>query len=293
MAHFIQKNAGGALNRGTYFYNDGGVVKRPGRFFYNIGGEVIKFPKFEKCVFNLDGLTWLGGNSSYNANSFIDKDLYNFDVDNVNTDMSLTRLQGKIANTVNNVTSINDSTPDTITPQYRFLGMSRRQYGKIFTLKQGRFGEGGKITFHIKIKMDRAPDASWWNPIIFKNNWNARLEIGTNRTTDFNFYTEGNQACPAIEAKWNNGDILQNAQCATIVIDSVNRSVSYYINGKNVGNVGCNFGFDPVNSFTIQNRRGGAQYLAPVRYYSVRIWNDALSWEEVRDICKIDGSYHP
>lgn len=292
MAHCVQKNAGGALNRGTYYYNDNGVLKTPSEAFYNIGGNVIKFPQLSKCVFNLDALTWLGGNSIYNSNTYIDKDLYNYTV--TNGEGTGTVLPDIITRYIRmDQGSVNDTYPDFITPRYRFLGMSRREYNKTFTLKQGTFGTNGNITFHIKIKADAKPDSSWWNPIIFKNNWAARLEIGTNTLTDFNFYTDGNQAVPQILGKWTNGDITQNAQCATVVINSDTRKVSYYINGRLMGTVDSTQAFPELDKFTIHNRRGGATYLAPIRYYSIRIWNEALTAEEVADICKIDRSYIP
>lgn len=288
MSYGIQKNAGGALNRMSIYYNDNGVVKTPSKAFFNKNGEVIEFPKLDKCVFNLDATSWIGGNSIYNSNSFIDKDLYDFRVFNGEGDG--TELIGKITNNVRvDQSSVNDSVPDFITPRYRFLGMSRREFNKTFVLKNGKFGEGGKISFHIKIKADRTPEASWWNPIIFKNNWNARLEIGADRDFDLNFYTEGNQAAPQILGKWSKGSIINTAQTATICIDSINKNVSYFINGVNIGNVGCNFEFNPVDRFTIHNKRGGISMLAPLRYYSIRVWNDFLSGDDVVAINKIDG----
>lgn len=230
----------------------------------------------------MDALTWVRGNEVYNSNSFLDPNTNRFDLYRGN------QKYDTIGGYKATQQSVNGSNPFFVTSKYRFLGVEATYRYIKFILRDRRIGENGSFTAHIKIKAQWIDsNTRWWNPLYIDSPWQLRMEVGQDVLRNFNVYTNGKS--PNIAGRWSKGDFNQVPQCATIVLNGSNRTLTYYINGQYISMVGTNEDWQPTNAFLINHTREGLAQLANMEYHSIRFWNAALTADEVRQIAKIEG----
>lgn len=228
--------------------------------FYNIEGEIIKLPKKNNMILNLDFLTF---SQTYAFNSVLDIPLKL-----KANDTSVSVLGVKSQEKPNNAYSV-----DASLKEWNIRNRTKTNFNFDSSMTSNN-----KLTLSITAKVEST--TSWEDLILFLTGNSLRIEWNNTSYQVFPAPNSGNLISPTID----------RTKFFNLTFTMQDNVFNFYQNGVKFGE-NITFSGDVIgspNKVYICTRRD-EQACGNYVIKTFRIWKDALSDDEVVNICKIDG----